>query len=462
MLSWLKKRGKKVAVIGLDCADPKLVFDKWIDDLPNIKGLMDNGAWGLLESTHPPITVPAWASMTTGKDPGQLGFYGFRNRKDYSYDAYSIASSADIKYNRVWDTISQNDKKCVILGVPQTYPPKAINGCVVTDFLTPSTKSAYTYPADLKMEIENVANGYVFDVANFRTKDKGALLERIYEKTKKHFKVADYLVTEKPWDFFMMVEMGVDRIHHGFWSYMDPTHPKYKAGNEFENAIRDYYKFVDCEVGKLVEKFPKDTSIMIVSDHGAKSMGGGICFNEWLIQNGYLKVKKYPETPMPLESLEIDWQNTLAWGEGGYHGRLFLNVKGREPQGVIDSKDYEGVRDEIKTKLEAICDPQGMNIGTKVYKPDEIYPIEVKGIPPDLTVYFGDLGWRSVGSVGSKSMYIFENDTGPDEANHAQHGIFILNDFGCKNGAIEACRNGMFKICDVASMILGLSGVANR
>ena len=73
---------KKIMVIGLDCAAPSLVFDRWRDQLPNLKKLMKNGVYGELTSTIPPITVPAWSSMMSSKDPGQLGIYGFRNRKD--------------------------------------------------------------------------------------------------------------------------------------------------------------------------------------------------------------------------------------------------------------------------------------------------------------------------------------------------------------------------------------------
>jgi len=228
----------KLLIIGLDCAEPKLVFG-WKDELPNLKKLIDTGAYGKLRSTHPPITVPAWAVMMSGKDPGQLGYYGFRNRKDYSYDGYEIVNATAVKHDRAWDILSRAGKKIVLLGVPQTYPPKPLNGCVVSGFLAPSTDSNYTYPIALKDEIEEVSGGYVIDVEDFRTDDKEALLERIYEKTEKHFKVAKYLIKTKPWDFFMLVEMGVDRIHHGFWSYMDPEHHKYKPGNPFEDSIKD-------------------------------------------------------------------------------------------------------------------------------------------------------------------------------------------------------------------------------
>ena len=70
-------------VIGLDCAAPELVFDRWLDDLPNLKSLYQSGLHGLLRSCDPPITVPAWSVMMSSKSPGRLGVYGFRNRADY-------------------------------------------------------------------------------------------------------------------------------------------------------------------------------------------------------------------------------------------------------------------------------------------------------------------------------------------------------------------------------------------
>ena len=447
----------KLLVIGLDCAAPQLVFEQWREELPMLHRLMTTGAYGRLESTHPPITVPAWASMMSSRDPGELGIYGFRNRKDYSYDGYTIANATALHHERAWDVLARAGKQVILVGVPQTYPVKPINGYVVSDFLTPSTKSQYTHPADLKAEVERVSDGYVFDVEDFRTPDKAALLRRIYAKTDKHFRVAKHLMQTKPWDFFMLVEMGVDRIHHGFWSYMDPTHPKYQAGNAFEHAIRDYYRFVDAEVGELIELAPSDTVVMVVSDHGAKKMDGGICFNEWLIQEGYLALTHYPSRPTSIDQAAIDWSKTTAWGDGGYYGRLFLNVRGREPRGTIPPADYEGVRQELIEKIAALTDPQGRHLGSRACRPQDLYRA-VNGVPPDLIVYFGDLHWRSVGSVGLGRIYTFDNDTGPDEANHDWHGIFILNSAGCERGLVNPGYKEGLRVYDVGSTVLNLFG----
>jgi len=452
---------RKVFIIGMDCMTPQLLFEQWRDELPNVKRMMEQGLWGELESSIPPITVPAWSCMMSGKDPGVLGFYGFRNRADYSYDRMSIATAKAVKEDRIWDILSRDAKHVIIVGVPQTYPPQPVHGYVVSSFLTPSTQSQYTYPPELKEEVEELLGEYMLDVEHFRTDDKEWLLQQIYQMTDKRFTLVKHLLKTKPWNFFMYVEMGPDRIHHGFWKHFDPQHPKYVPGSPFENAIKDYYKHIDTQIGELLSLLDDDTIILLVSDHGAKKMDGGICINEWLRREGYLVLKEgwrqlggTGQGIVPLSKVEIDWSKTRAWGAGGYYGRVFLNVQGREPQGVIPAADYDKVRDELAAKLAAITDPQGRDIHTRVYKPEETYR-ECKGIPPDLIVLFGDLFWRSVGSLGHNGIYTFENDIGPDDANHAQHGVFIMYD---PRQRIGRKVDGL-QIMDVAPTVLRLFGL---
>ena len=153
-------------------------------------------------------------------------------------------------------------------------------------------------------------------------------------------------------------------------------------------------------------------------------MEGSICVNEWLIRAGYLTLLETPTTPTPFAKLKIDWSKTKAWGDGGYYSRIFLNVRGREPQGIVDPADYENLRSELAAKIEAIPGPDGNPIGTRILRPEDLYKFR-HGVAPDLMVYFGNLAWRSAGTVGRTSIYTFENDTGPDDANHGQYGIFI-------------------------------------
>src|SRR6266487_2308082 len=454
-------RQKKVLVIGLDCAPPELVFDQWRDELPNFKRVMDDGVWGKLESCIPAITVPAWSSMLSSKDPGTLGFYGFRNRGDYSYDKHTLANANSVKTDRVWDILSRAGKKVITVGVPQTYPPKPVNGIQVGCFLTPSTRNLdkpYTYPASVMQEIEATVGDYLVDVPNFRTNDKDYLLRQIYTMTEKRFKLVKRWITEKDWDFFMFVEMGTDRIHHGLWKYHDPTHHKYEVHPTLNQSIYNYYRYIDGEIGQILDLVDEDnTTIIIVSDHGAKKMDGGICVNEWLIREGYLVLKSQPATLTSIDKCEIDWSKTRVWGDGGYYARIFLNVEGREPQGIVKPGQVESLRDELKAKFEALVDHNGVNIGTKVFKPREIYR-EVKGVPPDLIVYFGDLFWRSVGTVGHGSIYTFDNDTGPDDCNHAQFGIVIKHDPDVHAGPGGRELTGL-QLMDIAPTILEQFGI---
>ena len=449
-LNWWKARRRRVMVIGLDCAEPELVFDRWLDQLPNIRSLIDQGVYGRLRSCDPPITVPAWAVMTSSKRPGTLGIYGFRNRADYSYDNHVIANSTAIKVDRVWDILSRHDKRVILLGIPQTFPPKPVNGILVGDFLTPDTKSDYTYPSEFKNEISKVVGDYVLDVREFRSDKKDSILKEIFEMTHTRFQLARYLLAEKEWDYFMMVEIGVDRIQHAFWACMDKTHRNYREGNCYENAILDYYRMVDNEIGELLKFADKSTTVFVVSDHGAQKMEGSICINEWLIKEGYLALLEMPATPTPFAKLKVDWSKSKAWGDGGYYSRIFLNLKGREPQGVVDPGAYDQLRSELIEKIEAIPDEKGRPIGTKVFRPDELYQTR-NGVAPDLLVYFGNLAWRSAGTVGRNSIHTFENDTGPDDANHGQHGIFIARPAGGKGATVQL--QGL-EIQDVAPTIL--------
>jgi predicted AlkP superfamily phosphohydrolase/phosphomutase len=369
----------------------------------------------------------------------------------------TIATAKEVKEDRIWDILSRDAMQVALVGVPQTYPPYPVYGVMVSSFLAPSTESRFTYPPELRDEIAALVGEYMLDVSNFRTEDKEALLRQIYRMTDTRFRVVKHFVQTKPWRFFMYVEMGPDRLHHAFWKYHDREHPKHVPGSPFANAVREYYQHLDDQIGELLTLLDDDTVVLVVSDHGAKRMDGGICINEWLRREGYLVLKEASAAEhgiVPLSKVEIDWSKTRAWGAGGYYGRVFLNVKDREALGTVPAQSYNQVIDELASKLAAIPDAQGRKIETQVFKPNEIYR-ECRGIPPDLIVHFGDLYWRSVGSLGHDSIYTFENDIGPDDANHAQHGIFILCDPRRKMGHEIAGAHVM----DIAPTVLDLFGL---
>src|SRR5581483_7737681 len=163
--------------------------------------------------------------------------------------------------------------------------------------------------------------------------------------------VIRYLMSTREWDYVQLVEIGLDRIHHGFWKHHDPQHRQHDPSSEFRNVVTDYYLYLDEEIGKTLELIDEETGVLVVSDHGAQRLDGGFCVNEWLCREGLLVLNEYPKTVTPFAKLSVDWSRTKVWSEGGYYARFFFNVKGREPNGTIEQADYETFRDEMKARL---------------------------------------------------------------------------------------------------------------
>lgn len=445
---------RKVALIGLDCAAPAVVFDRFRGGMPHLDRWLRQAAFGPLRSGHPPITVPAWASLFSGRDAGELGIYGFRNRTAWDYEGYRVASARSVTLPCVWDVLGAAERRVLLLGVPPAYPLRPVNGWAVGCFLTPSTARQTTWPEDLATEIAAVAPDYVYDVEGFRGAEPEDLLRRLTAKTRAHFRVARHLLRTRPWDFFAMVEMGTDRLHHAFWRYIDPDHPEYRAGTALEDGVRAYFGVVDECLGELFDVIGGDAVVMLASDHGARPMRGGVRVNEWLRRHGFLALRTEPSAPGPLRAADVDWGRTTAWSDGGYYARVFLNVRGREPQGRLAADDCGRVLDDIGAGLAAITAPDGEAIGAQAYRPADLFRA-TRGVPPDLIVYFGDLAWRSLGSVGAGALTARDNDGGADDANHDWDGIFAMRD-----GREDWCGTPLaeLRLLDVAATILDRAG----
>jgi predicted AlkP superfamily phosphohydrolase/phosphomutase len=367
----------------------------------------------------------------------------------------AVADSRAVDVDRVWDHLSRAGRHVIVVGVPQTSPPVPVNGELVSCFLTGDPrKDPFTHPASLRAEVESLVGAYRVDVRSFRSDDRDRILAEVYEMTEQRFAICRHLLDTRPWDFFMMVEIGLDRMHHAFWRYLDAEHPRHEPGHRYRDAIRNYYIYLDEQIGELLERFDEDTTVLVVSDHGARPMQGAICVNEWLAREGYLGLGETPQGPTPFSDAPVDWTRTRAWGEGGYYCRLCLNVAGREPQGIVAPDEYERLLDELADRLERLPGPDGKAIGTRAFRPHELWR-EQRGIPPDLIVYFGDLGWRSNGSVGVGRHWTYDNDTGPDDANHDRDGVCVI----CGPG-VPAGKRDDLEIYDIAPTILARTGIA--
>ncbi len=395
--------------------------------------------------------------MMSGLDPGTLGCYGFQYHDERGYGPGRLSTSDTIRAPRIWDLLSDAGKRVCVIGVPQTYPPYAVNGVMVSGLLTPDPSTQFTYPPKLKDELARDIGGYIIDAENFRTNDKDALLDRIRALMNNRFDVAEYLLARERWDFFMVVDMSIDRLHHAFWRYWDTEHPQFKSGNPYAEVIPRHYEEIDARIGRLLDLVGDDATIFVVSDHGARALHGGFCINQWLVERGYLVLKEDPRGPAPLRPEMVDWPRTTAWAAGGYCARITLNVRGREPEGCVDPSEFEAVCGRLTAGLREINGPSDQVVGNQVITPDETYR-EVRGIAPDLIAYIGGMSWRAVGQVGMPGLFTVTNDTGPDDANHDFNGVFIA-----AGGAVR--RRGEvsgISIYDVAPTLLEILGEPDR
>ncbi|MDD5310058.1 MAG: alkaline phosphatase family protein, partial [Deltaproteobacteria bacterium] len=304
-------------------------------------------------------------------------------------------------------------------------------------------------------ELEARHGPYLVDVGGFRTDDKRRLVEGCAALTRQHFAIFRGLVEREEPHFAMLVDMGPDRLHHGLLASILPSHPRHDPSNPFCGAGRDYYALLDREIAATVEAAGEGALVMVVSDHGVRPLEGGFCVNEWLAREDYLVLEETPDVPTPLDKCRVDWSRTRAWGEGGYHGRIFLNVEGREPRGIVPPSDVRGLEDEIRVKLLALHGPDGNPMRNEVHVARELYP-DATGLPPDLTAYFDGLSRRSIGGVGHGRLFTETNDTGPDDANHDPFGIFVIS--GC--GAPRLGRVEGLHVTDVFQTACFALGIA--
>ncbi len=437
-------------MLGLDSLPPYVLYEG--NDgggLKFIRGqLLDDSARYLMRTCHPPITVPAWMVMFTGRSPGELGLYGFRHRRPGSFESY-VVTSQDVKESAIWDDLGRKGVRFGLFGVPPTYPPKPVNGFMVTDFNTPGPHRPYTFPPWLKNELESSVGAPVFDVV-YRTEDRDAAMKDVLEMVRNHLRTVDYLARSKAWDAFIYVEIGVDRAHHAFWKYFDRRHPRYTYHERWSAAIPMVYSEIDSWLERAMKGYLKDSIVVIVSDHGTKPMVGAFAINQWLEEQGYLRLRERPRTPgQDLTADMIDWGHTLVWAWGGYYSRFFFNIKGREPHGIIGREELESLVKQVKQDVARIRGPGGEPWRNEAYEPLEIYPV-ARGDAPDLTVYLDDLNWRPIGTVGWPSNYMDRNDKGPDDSMHDWLGVLTVYD---PEGTVSRGDMGVIDITKVRGLL---------
>ena len=250
---------------------------------------------------------------------------------------------------------------------------------------------------------------------------------------------------------------GTDRIQHTFWRDIDEGHPaRAERGHpNGRNAIEELYKRMDTLVAKTLEKCrDKDTVLMIISDHGFNTFRYGVDLNRWLEENGYLKLKDGRREGKYLSA--VDWSQTRAFASG--LGGIFLNLKGRESQGIVDpGAEAAQLRDEIAGKIGQLHDPQRNQPAVKqVYNALKIYRGPYKGEAPDLFVGFNKgyrASWET--AIGEVTDQIFHDNTKAWSGDHCIDPSLVPGVLFC-NRRIETDHA---RLMDIGPTVLDMFGV---
>ena len=489
----------KVFVIGLDGANLDLVL-KWKDELPNLRRLMEGGVFGRLESSIPFVTSPAWNCMFTGKNPGKIGIFGLQTFPINKKTELSIVNYSNQDSPSVWDLLGRRGKTVVVVNVPTCSTPTRVNGCMVCGGLLTSPRNiAYTFPPGMAEQLDRVANGYErMPLVNVTLPGKEKeMLGKFRRNIEKQKKAVKWLNQEFDWDFMVYVIYPTDTAQHCFWHHMDDTHPMHspKKSARWKDAIKETYKMADAAIGELLADLPADTNVLVTSDHGFGPLFGYFSVNDWLAQQGLLRLAKrrpgvrylvarqsdglrrvieryggpgavaFIVRVMPDRILKaatrvgkreretdylentVDWAQTKAYSVGTSPG-IFINLRGREDKGIVDPDDYDTLRQAIMELLLDAKDPRtGRKVVEKVFKREDLYSGEHLDMAPDI-VYVPN-GYDPRSGIGHKSFCHGPRYSGT----HRLHGTFIACGPDIRSAAEELPS---LRIYDITPTILHL------
>lgn len=445
----------KVAVIGLEGADPSLVFDELADAMPNLAELAEDGVSGPLASTHPPEPIPAWTSFLTGQNPGELGLTGETNRdwtitrqgRQAPYGEGARVGSLALDEATVWERAGEAGCDLALVGLPHTFPVEPVDGTVVAGSPAPGPDAAVTHPPELG---EELALGEAFFTEPPAEADRQSKLDRARAALAQRFDVAEHLA-ERSWDLFAMVARSPRLVQETAWSTHDTEHALHE--DDTGDAVRAHHRRLDERIGDLVETLPDDTAIVVASVQGAQACQGTVQLNAWLRREGYLSLADEPEAPTAFDAERVDWANTQAWAAGGAAGHIHLNVAGREPQGTVPPLDYEALRDELQAELAAIDAGDG-HLAAQAIAPGEVHEGARVDEGPDLFVYVEELAYRCEASLGHETV-LTDPARGRHEATASSEGLIVVSDPGDRfSGTVDDMQ-----ATDGAATLLDLLGL---
>lgn len=490
----------RVLVIGLDSATWRLM-DPWMQegDLPEIADLVDNGASGVLKSVIPPLTAPAWTSFLTGKSPGKHGVFSFVKRRPETYEMMPV-SALDIEGETIADILSRHNRRVALVNVPMTYPPRSTNGIIVTGLDTPSRNTPFTFPEELQSELLERFDYEIEYNDPVREGHEQAFLEQVTRIEEKRFEAVQELLKRGAWDLFSVVFRGTDVLSHYFWRAQDESHPGYdeEFATKFGGVLRDHYVRMDEVVGGLREIAGDECTVIIMSDHGSGPVKRKVYLDNWLLQQGLMKMRasyaakvRYwlAERGLTISnvlgllrrigvwgrirglvdrearlkmanrffgSMAIDWSNTKAYPVGVV-GAININLKGREPSGIVTpGADYDRIKKHIKQALLRLSDPDtGGSLVSEVLCKEDVYEGPLAEHAPDLIIRWQDYAYKSTFMLGSSTEVMSAPLKGSYSGFHTMDGILAMKGPNIVRGPVLSDAS----IIDVAPTILALLGL---
>jgi predicted AlkP superfamily phosphohydrolase/phosphomutase len=469
----------RVIVIGVDGATFKIIRPLIKDGrLPNLSRLMAEGVHGELLSSVPTVSPVAWTSLMTGVRPDRHGIFDFSGKVRGTHD-FRINTARERTAEPVWMNLSRQDKRVFVFGVTQTYPPDPVNGYMVSGLGAPQGRpmATFSHPPGFGEEISSLFGEFksVPDV-NFRTlttsdREKEKYLKSVVAAADYQLRVFEHVWAKEHFDFSMLFYLDTDGTSHYFWKYMDPAHSQYSPG-PYADAIQRVYEKVDEGIGKLLKIVGDDTDLIIVSDHGFGPLNRVVFLNNWLASKGYLAFGRKTSAlaefagkvagKLGVRGMKagrrIEWGKTRAYSSGTV-ANIFINLKGREPDGIVPAESYDAICKEIAAEIALLEDPAtGRKIVERVHTARELCREAVPHpTAPDLHVEFKK-GYAAIGDeIGLHNLKDRGEvicDSGNWSGVHEPEGVFMAFGPRFRKGAIvEGAR-----LIDVAPTTLYLLG----
>jgi predicted AlkP superfamily phosphohydrolase/phosphomutase len=466
----------KVLVIGLDSGILEFVKN-WAAEgyLPNLNKIMSEGTSSILTSTFHPHTMPSWLTSMTGKNPAKLGAYGFLTPKPHSYELEPVKYNT-VKEKRVWDIASEHNKKVGLVHIPLTYPPKKVNGFLISDFYTPKDSNIFTYPPELSEELRCLGyrigiyydnpEGFYDNIGDYLPDIKDEVfLEDLIDVLERRAKTVRYLMRNYEWDLFMVNYNTLDNLQHWFWRYIDPEHKDFnsKNGEKFRDTIKQFHKRLDIVIGMMIEEINEDTGVIIFSDHGMEAMPKKTFYiNLWLESIGMMEIKEKSisakqqrlskRTNFDPYCPSGNWRKVKAYS---FDSDIIINLRGRQEKGIINPGwEYEKIREYIIRQAKEIIDPDNnKKVVKKAFRKEEIYSGYYIDLAPDVLLEM-EKGYICSGKVNYDKLFGL-NKVERLSGWHRREGLIIIK----PSDKMSIILKEKAQIADITPTILSMLGI---